>query len=59
MSPTLRLLISAVTLSAWLVLLFSGWSFGGAVYLLLGVALVVFPWTSLRTFLRSSSTEEN
>jgi membrane protein implicated in regulation of membrane protease activity len=59
MSPTLRLLISAVVLSTWLVLLFSGWAFGGAVYLLLAVALVVFPWTSLRTFLRSSSPEEN
>jgi len=59
MSPTLRLLISAAVLSTWLVLLFSGWAFGGAVYLLLAVALVVFPWTSLRTFLRSSSPEKN
>jgi hypothetical protein len=41
------------------VLLFSGWAFGGAVYLLLAAALVVFPWTALRTFLRSSSPEEN
>jgi hypothetical protein len=59
MSPTLRLLISAAVLSTWLVLLFSGWAFGGAVYLLLGAALVVFPWTALRIFLRSSSPEEN
>jgi len=59
MSPTLRLLISAALLSTWLVLLFSGWAFGGVVYLLLAAALVVFPWTALRTFLRSSSPEEN
>lgn len=58
MSPTLRLLISATLVSTWLVLLFTGWAFGGAVYLLLAAALVVFPWTALRTSFRSSSPED-
>jgi hypothetical protein len=35
-------------LSSWLVLLLLGWSFGGAVYLLLAAALAVFPWRALR-----------
>lgn len=43
-----RLLLSAGLLSAWLVLLFSGWSFGGAVHLLLAATLAVFPWRELR-----------
>ena len=43
-----RLYASAACLSTWLVLLFSGFSLGGAVHLLLVAALVLFPWTSLR-----------
>ncbi len=39
-----RLLASAACLSAWLILLFSGVSLGGAIHLLLVVALVLFPW---------------
>lgn len=34
--------------SAWLLLLFVGWAFGGAVHLLLAVALWLFPWKWLR-----------
>lgn len=58
MSPTLRLLVSAVALSAWLLLLMSGWAFGGAVYLLLLAALAIFPWTTLRAILRSRPDED-
>lgn len=39
-----RLLLAASAFSAWLVLLFTGWSFGGAVHLLLLAALLLFPW---------------
>ena len=39
-----RLLASAGCLSAWLILLFSGFSLGGAIHLLLVAALVLFPW---------------
>lgn len=35
-------------LSGWLALLLLGHAFGGAVYLLLLAALVVFPWRELR-----------
>ena len=48
-SPAARAVISSALLSAWLILLFTGWSFGGAVYLLLTAALVIFPWRQLRS----------
>jgi len=41
--------ISSALLSAWLILLFTGWSFGGAVYLLLAASLALFPWRRLRS----------
>ena len=44
MTTMRRLWISALCVSAWLMLLFSGWSFGGAVHLLLVAAAVLFPW---------------
>lgn len=31
-------------LSAWLVLLFTGWTAGGAVHLLFAASLALFPW---------------
>ena len=40
----LRAALACAALSAWLVLLFAGWTLGGAVYLLLVAALVLFPW---------------
>ena len=43
-----RLALSFGLLSAWLALLLLGWSFGGAVYLLLVAALALFPWRLLR-----------
>jgi hypothetical protein len=43
-----RLAAACGLLSAWLFLLLLGWSAGGAVYLLLVAALVVFPWRELR-----------
>ncbi len=41
-----RLFASAACLSAWLILLFSGISLGGAIHLFLVLALVAFPWKS-------------
>jgi len=48
-SPAARAVISSALLSAWLILLFIGWSFGGAVYLLLAAALILFPWRQLKS----------
>lgn len=42
--PSLRLILSGLCVSGWMVLLFSGFAFGGAVHLLLVAALVLFPW---------------
>jgi hypothetical protein len=39
-----RAALSVAALSAWLVLLFSGWVAGGAVHALLVAAVVLFPW---------------
>ncbi len=44
-----RLLVSATCLSAWLILLFSGFSLAGAIHLLLAAALVAFPWKLLKS----------
>lgn len=48
-SPLARLLTASVLLSSWLVLLFVGWTLGGAVYLLLLAAVLLFPWRQLRS----------
>lgn len=40
--------------SGWMLLLFSGWIFGGAVHLLLVAALALFPWRWLRTPIEES-----
>jgi hypothetical protein len=48
LAPMARTAGAFALLSAWLVLLLLGWSAGGAVYLLLVAALVVFPWRELR-----------
>lgn len=45
-SPRSRLYLSALCLSAWLILLFTGWTFAGATHLLLPAALLLFPWRS-------------
>ncbi len=42
-----RLVASAACLSAWLMLLFSGYSLGGAAHLLLAAALALFPWRAI------------
>jgi len=34
-------------LSAWLGMLFIGWTLGGAIHLLLALALALFPWRRL------------
>jgi hypothetical protein len=41
--------LAFTALSAWLVLLLSGWTLGGAVHLLFAVALLAFPWRRLRS----------
>jgi len=45
-------------LSAWLLLLFVGWALGGAVHLLLAVALWLFPWKWLRIPADSPSEDD-
>jgi len=47
LSPISRLAISAILFSAWMALLFFGWTPGGAVHLLLLASLVLFPWKVL------------
>ena len=47
-TSTRRLAGVALALSAWLVLLFCGVALGGAIHLLLLVALAAFPWRELR-----------
>jgi len=47
-SGFIRAAAAGLLLSSWLVLLFSGVTLGGAVYLLLIGSLVVFPWKLLR-----------
>jgi hypothetical protein len=42
-----ELTLSMLLISAWLVLLFSGWAFGGLVYLLLLPAAWLFPWREI------------
>ena len=39
--------IAFAALSAWLGLLLIGWTLGGAIHLLLALALVLFPWRRL------------
>lgn len=48
-SPLVRSAIALGLLSAWMILLFAGWSAGGWVHLLLGTALIFFPWRLLRS----------
>ncbi len=48
MAPGLRASLALPLLSLWLVLLFAGWTLGGAVHLLLLAALVLFPWREAR-----------
>ena len=43
----LRILGAAVAISVWLVLLLTGWAFGGLVHLLLVAGLVLAPWRAL------------
>ena len=40
----LRLFGAAIAIAAWLVLLFTGWAFGGFVHALLVLALILVPW---------------
>ncbi len=40
-----RVVTAMALIAAWLILLFTGWTLGGAVHLLLLASLVVFPWS--------------
>lgn len=42
--PTLRAALALAALSAWVVLLFAGWTAAGAAHLLLVAAVALFPW---------------
>ena len=48
MSPLQRTFAAAVLFSVWMVCMLTGWTLGGAVYLALIGAVVVFPWRGLR-----------
>jgi len=43
-----RIVVSFTAISAWLTLLLTGLTLGGAVHLLLALALLAFPWRRLR-----------
>lgn len=43
-SDVLRTALAMAAISLWTLLLFSGWSLGGTVHLLLVLALALFPW---------------
>ena len=45
--PTLRAALALAALSAWLVLLFIGWTATGAVHLLLASSVALFPWRTV------------
>jgi hypothetical protein len=42
------MLLASVALSAWLILLLTGWTLGGGVHLILVGACVAFPWREMR-----------
>lgn len=46
-APFWRLAGALSTFSAWLVLLFSGYTFGGALHLLLAAAAWLTPWSAI------------
>ena len=48
-SPTLRVTIALVLFSSWIALLFAGFAFGGSIHLVLGAALILFPWRAVTT----------
>jgi len=48
MSPLQRTFIAASLFSVWMVGLLTGWTLGGAIYLALAGALILFPWRELR-----------
>ena len=48
MSALTRLFLAVALLSAWLILLLSGFAFGGAIHLLLLASLGLFPWREAR-----------
>jgi hypothetical protein len=47
-TPVARLTLSVALLSAWLILLLSGFALGGVIHLLLLGSLALFPWREAR-----------
>jgi hypothetical protein len=48
LDSSLRLVLCALAFSGWLLLLFGGYAFGGAVHLLLAAGLALLPWRRIR-----------
>jgi len=46
--PNLRVVLAGACFSAWMVLLLSGHRYGGAIFVFLLAALVLFPWRAAR-----------
>ncbi|MEM7481420.1 MAG: hypothetical protein AAF481_09615 [Acidobacteriota bacterium] len=55
-TATLRATLALGLVSSWMALLFLGFTIGGAVHLLVAVALAVTPWKAL---LRRDQSEES
>lgn len=63
-TSTLRLALVGLAISGWMVLLFAGFTLGGAIHLLLLAGLAGFPWRERRhdpelIAAQSKSTEED
>jgi hypothetical protein len=54
--PRTRMLLASVALSAWLILLLTGWTLGGGAHVILVGACIAFPWQEMRD-LRGASRE--
>lgn len=57
--PTVRTALSLAALSAWVVVLFSGWTGAGAVHLLPVAAVVLFPWRATQDSRRGDAPEDH
>lgn len=48
-NPHRNVLLAAVLLSSWLMLMMTGYAFGGWIHLVLLTALIIFPWRGQET----------
>ena len=56
-ASTFRLVLVGLAISGWMVLLFAGFTFGGAIHLLLLAGLAGFPWREPRPAAEPASAE--